>query len=77
MTDELDAASYRDRIAAALTTYACGDAFGVPWEGAAAADIDLGTAATLPVRPGRPRGAKNQKEEIKSKIKYVINTKRN
>lgn len=42
MTDELDAASYRDRIAAALTTYACGDAFGVPWEGAAAADIDLG-----------------------------------
>lgn len=57
MTDELDAASYRDRIAAALTTYACGDAFGVPWEGAAAADIDLGTAATLPVRPGRPRGA--------------------
>jgi ADP-ribosylglycohydrolase len=77
VTDELDAASYRDRIAAALTTYACGDAFGVPWEGADSADIDLGTAATLPVRPGRPRGATSDDTALTLLVAEVLTTTSN
>lgn len=48
---------YRHRIGAALRAYACGDALGVPCEGAPAAEIDLSAAVALPVRPGWPRGS--------------------
>lgn len=49
--------SYRDRILAALHAYACGDAFGLPTEGLAAAEVDLARAEALTPRPGWARGA--------------------
>jgi ADP-ribosylglycohydrolase len=46
-----------DRIEAALIAYACGDAFGLPWEGHPPAAVDLAAAARLPARDGWPHGA--------------------
>ena len=45
------------RIEAALTAYACGDAFGLPWENLPVDRIDLEEAERLPSRPGWPHGA--------------------
>jgi ADP-ribosylglycohydrolase len=45
------------RIAAALVAFACGDAFGLPWEGSAAGTADLARAEELPPRPGWPAGS--------------------
>jgi ADP-ribosylglycohydrolase/tetratricopeptide (TPR) repeat protein len=47
----------RDRIAAALIGYACGDAYGVPWEGQPPSAIDLGRVREVPQRSGWPAGA--------------------
>jgi ADP-ribosylglycohydrolase/tetratricopeptide (TPR) repeat protein len=47
----------RDRITAALVGYACGDAFGVPWEGQPPSSIDLSAAVRLPRRPDWEQGA--------------------
>jgi len=46
-----------DRIAAALTGYALGDAFGLPWEGQLPSAINLAAARQLPQRTGWPPGA--------------------
>lgn len=46
-----------DRIQAGLTTFAAGDALGVPWEGKPPADIDIRQVTEVPQRPGWPRGA--------------------
>jgi ADP-ribosylglycohydrolase len=46
------------RIDGALTAYACGDALGVPWENAPAADTaSPSQIEQLPTREGWPRGA--------------------
>jgi ADP-ribosyl-[dinitrogen reductase] hydrolase len=48
------------RIDGALTAYACGDALGVPWENASAADDDVVAASRieqLHAREGWPQGA--------------------
>jgi len=47
------------RIDGALTAYACGDALGVPWENAPAANAGAtpGQIEQLPAREGWPRGA--------------------
>jgi len=47
-----------ERIAGALTAYACGDALGLPWESApgAGAGITVGQVEQLPAREGWPRG---------------------
>lgn len=48
-----------ERIAGALTAYACGDALGVPWESTSRAAMDLTSEQIerLPAREGWPRGA--------------------
>jgi len=48
-----------ERIAGALTAYACGDALGVPWENTPKTDADAtpGQVEQLPAREGWPRGA--------------------
>jgi len=48
-----------ERIAGALTAYACGDALGVPWESAptTSADATADQIERLPAREGWPRGA--------------------
>jgi len=48
-----------ERIAGALTAYACGDALGLPWENAPKADVDITPSQIeqLPARDGWPRGA--------------------
>ncbi|CAI7977983.1 ADP-ribosylation/Crystallin J1 [Frankia sp. Hr75.2] len=51
------AASAAGRIAGALTAYACGDAFGLPWEGSAPRDVDLRRAADIPARGRWERGS--------------------
>ncbi|WP_063826681.1 ADP-ribosylglycohydrolase family protein [Parafrankia discariae] len=45
------------RIAGALTAYACGDAFGLPWEGSAPQDVDVPRAADIPARGRWERGS--------------------
>lgn len=45
------------RIEAALTAYACGDAFGLPWENAPVDRINAEAAEQLPTRSGWPHGA--------------------
>lgn len=45
------------RIEAALVAYACGDAFGLPWENAPVDRINAEEAEQLPTRPGWPHGA--------------------
>jgi ADP-ribosylglycohydrolase/tetratricopeptide (TPR) repeat protein len=40
--------SYSERILAGLLGYACGDAFGLPWEGRRPPEIDLGRVPPLP-----------------------------
>jgi len=52
-----DAFSAAERIEAALTAYACGDAFGLPWENVPVDRIDEEAAEQLPTRPGWARGA--------------------
>ncbi len=47
----------RDRIGGALMAYACGDAFGLPWEGLPPSGIDPEQAERLPNRQDWPRGA--------------------
>jgi ADP-ribosylglycohydrolase/tetratricopeptide (TPR) repeat protein len=48
-----------ERIAGALTAYACGDALGVPWENTpkANADVTPSQIEQVPAREGWPRGA--------------------
>ncbi|MBV9013667.1 MAG: ADP-ribosylglycohydrolase family protein [Pseudonocardiales bacterium] len=46
-----------DRIAAAMTGYACGDALGVPWEGSSPAPASPAQIEALPAREGGQRGA--------------------
>lgn len=46
-----------DRIAAAMTGYACGDALGVPWEGSPPAPASPAQIEALPARGGWQRGA--------------------
>ncbi|MCK9927931.1 ADP-ribosylglycohydrolase family protein [Frankia sp. Mgl5] len=55
--DQPGAASAAGRIAGALTAYACGDAFGLPWEGSAPRDVDLRRAADIPARGRWERGS--------------------
>jgi ADP-ribosylglycohydrolase/tetratricopeptide (TPR) repeat protein len=45
-----------ERIAGALTAYAYGDAFGVPWEGRPPTDVTPEEIERLPAREGWPRG---------------------
>ncbi len=52
-----DAFSTAERIEAALTAYACGDAFGLPWENVPVDRIDEEAAEQLPTRSGWARGA--------------------
>jgi ADP-ribosylglycohydrolase/tetratricopeptide (TPR) repeat protein len=49
--------SRAERIAGALTAYACGDAFGLPWEGKRPTAIQDEQIELLPTRQGWPRGA--------------------
>jgi ADP-ribosylglycohydrolase len=46
-----------ERIEAALTTYACGDALGLPWENLPLDRVDPERAEQLPAREGWARGA--------------------
>lgn len=46
-----------ERIAGALTAYACGDALGLPWENFPPADSSLAEIEALPARQGWERGA--------------------
>jgi ADP-ribosylglycohydrolase len=54
-----DAYDLCERIAGALTAYACGDALGVPWERVPKVGTDLTASEIeqLPAREGWPRGA--------------------
>jgi ADP-ribosyl-[dinitrogen reductase] hydrolase len=47
---------WTDRIAGALSAYACGDALGVPWEGQAPIDDDVARIESLPAPDDWPRG---------------------
>ncbi len=46
-----------DRIAAAMTAYACADALGLPWENFPPAGASAGEIEALPARAGWKRGA--------------------
>lgn len=46
-----------DRIAGAVTAYACGDALGLPWEGFPPAGASTAEIEALPAREGWERGA--------------------
>lgn len=46
-----------DRISAAMTAYACGDALGLPWEGLPPAGAGPAQIEALPTREGWERGA--------------------
>ncbi|MGH3821335.1 MAG: ADP-ribosylglycohydrolase family protein [Pseudonocardiaceae bacterium] len=46
-----------ERIAGALTAYACGDALGLPWEGLPPAQTSTAEIEALPARTGWARGA--------------------
>jgi ADP-ribosylglycohydrolase/tetratricopeptide (TPR) repeat protein len=51
-----DVYDFGERITAALTAYACGDALGLPWEGMPKADISADQIEQLPARKEWPRG---------------------
>ena len=49
--------SMADRIAGAVTAYACGDALGLPWEQFPPAGASMAEIEGLPAREGWERGA--------------------
>lgn len=55
--DEKDARRLAERIAGALTAYACGDALGLSWEGFPPAGAGAAEIEALPGREGWERGA--------------------
>ena len=49
--------AYDDRIMSGIYAYACGDAFGLPWEGTPPENVDLEQARNLPARADWQRGS--------------------
>ncbi len=63
---------YDAGIIAGLVAYACGDAFGLPWEGSPPSEVDIRRAALLPARPGWSRGATSDDTALTLLVAQVL-----
>jgi hypothetical protein len=63
---------YDAGIIAGLVAYACGDAFGLPWEGSPPSEVDMRRAASLPARPGWSRGATSDDTALTLLVAQVL-----